>query len=450
MPADALLDTIIAHKRAELAADPRPARVRRRRPLYSLKAALVRPGTRFIYECKRISPSGGVLRAAPSLAGVVDAYAGIADAVSVLTDARYFGGSLADLKFVSDRLAVPVLRKDFIVDPAQVADAHAHGADAVLLMLSVLDDGGYRDCAAHAARLGLEVLTEVHDEAELDRALSLDAAIVGINNRSFTDLSVDLSTTVRLAPRIPAGRVRVAESGVTDRAAVRALAPDVDALLVGSALMRAPRTDLMARTLAFGEVKVCGLMRADDARAAWRAGACWGGVVFAPASPRAVDLKTAQMLAVASPLPLVGVFVDAEPAVIGTLARLVPLAAVQLHGDEDARRIAAVRAALPDGCALWRALKVRKALPPVPAGVDRVLYDCHAPGTGTRFDWRLLPVPDRMAGCGLAGGIHAGNVGAALATGAGMLDVSSGVESAPGVKDAARIAALFDAIRAAT
>ncbi|MFN2300317.1 MAG: bifunctional indole-3-glycerol-phosphate synthase TrpC/phosphoribosylanthranilate isomerase TrpF [Gammaproteobacteria bacterium] len=438
-----VLDTIIAHKRVELAATA-PTRRRRTRAQYSLHAALAQRGTRFIYEFKRASPSAGVLRVIDSLDDVAQAYAGIADAVSVLTDERFFGGSLADLSFVGDRLKVPVLRKDFIIDPVQVYDAWAYGADAVLLMLSVLDDAVYRDCAAEAARHGLEVLTEVHDEGELERALALDAMIIGVNNRSFADLSIDLTTTTRLAPLIPDGRLCVAESGITDRATVQRLAPDVDAFLVGSALMRSPRIDLAARQLAFGEVKVCGLTRPADAADAWHAGASWGGVVFAE-SPRQVDVHQARAIASASPLPLVGVFVDATPEQVGALARAVPLAAVQLHGNEDDRIVAATRAALPDDCALWRAYRVGDALPPTQRGVDRVLYDCTAPGSGTRFDWSLLDAAP--PGFGLAGGITADTVAAALATGAALLDVSSGVETAPGLKSATRLHEFFTEIR---
>lgn len=445
MAADSFLDRVVADKRAEVDG-ARARRPRRDRPLYSLRAALTRPGVRVIYECKRLSPSAGVLLGDRPLSTVVAAYHGIADAISVVTDKRRFGGSLADLAAVAARVAVPVLRKDFIVDPVQVVDAYAHGADAVLLMLSVLDDRGFRECAREAARRGLDVLTEVHDDDELERALALDARIIGINNRSFADLSVDTGVTARLAPRVPAGRTVVCESGIATHGDLRALAPLVDAFLVGTALMCAPDIALAARTIVFGEVKVCGLTTAADARAAWAAGASWGGLVFAD-SPRRVDVPAARAVAAATPLPLVGVFVDAAPAAVAAHAHALPLAAVQLHGAENAAYVAALRPLLPPRCAVWRALRVGSARPRAPVGVDRVLYDRATPGTGTRFDWALLPRD--LDADGLAGGIDDSNVDAALATGAGLLDVSSGVESAPGRKSPERLAALFDAIRRA-
>lgn len=432
---------------AELAYEPLPPH--RPRALRSLHAALARAGACFIYECKRRSPSAGRLYGDRPLASLFAAYDGFADAISVVVEPEYFGGAHADLFEAASQSAAPVLCKDFVVDPVQVRAAHAYGADAVLLMLSVLDDAEYRACAAEAQRLGLETLTEIHTVAELERALTLDAQAIGINNRDFNSLAVDIETTRRLAPRVPRDRIVVCESGIGTHADIRSLAPLVDAFLVGTTLLRAPATGLTARELAFGEVKVCGLTRPDDARAAWRAGARWGGLVFAPGSPRQVDREQAAAIAGASPLPLVGVFTGAAPETVAAHARTLELAAVQLHGDGDDQLIEATRAALPPGCALWRALRVDRSLPETPTGVDRVLYDCATPGTGTRFDWSLLPGPERMARCGLAGGIDAGNIADALATGAGLIDVSTGLEFAPGMKSVAKLDGFFDAIRIA-
>lgn len=434
------LAPILEAKRAELAR-PRTGLPSRKRPLVDFAAAMTRPGIRVVMECKRAAPSAGVLRAQASLDEVFDAYDGIADAVSVLTDGPYFNGSLDDLAAAAARLRVPLLRKDFILDPWQVEEAWAYGADAVLLMLSVLDDAAWTTCARKAAALGLAVLTEVHDEGELERAVRLDARIIGINNRSFRDLSVDTAVTERLAPRVPADRIVICESGINDYQAVCSLAPLVDGFLVGSALMRAPRIDLAARALVFGEVKVCGLTRAEDARAAWRAGASWGGLVFA-ASPRQLDVPAARAIADAVPLPMVGVFVDAAPGVIAEHVAAVGLAAVQLHGNEDAAAIQATREALPPGTGVWKAVPAG-ATPA--SGADRYLFDSTTPGRGVGFDWTLLPA-DR-ARHGLAGGLHPGNAAAAKATGVGLLDVSSGVESAPGVKSETLINDFFDALR---
>ncbi|MCA1750057.1 MAG: indole-3-glycerol-phosphate synthase TrpC [Sphingomonadales bacterium] len=150
----------------------------------SLAAALARPGARFILEVKRASPSRGAIRGDLDPAALARGWRGAADAISVLTDGPYFGGSFADLAAVRAAFDGPVLAKDFIVDPRQVAEARLHGADAVLAMLSVLGEGEARAVFEAAERLGMDVLTEVHDRAELDRALALGAKIIGIDLRA--------------------------------------------------------------------------------------------------------------------------------------------------------------------------------------------------------------------------------------------------------------------------
>lgn len=418
-----------------------------------LGAALRQPGRRFILECKRVSPSTGNLRPDLDSIAIADAYSGVADAISVLTDTPYFGGSFADLAAVRARCDVPILCKDFVLDPYQVFEARAAGADAVLLMLSVLDDAGWRACAEAAASLGMDVLTEVHDEAELDRALGLGAAIIGINNRDLATLRVDLATTARLAPRVPRERVIVCESGIRTRADIDAVAAHVDAFLVGTHLMQAPRVDLAARELVFGRVKVCGLTSAADARLAYTAGASFGGVIFATESPRCIDTARAAEIAASSPLPLVGVFrigtdVDDDNARIAALAASLSLVAVQLHGDASTHAIDALRALLPTGCEIWKALHAPERIPDIDAtGADRLVLDGPRGGSGVGFRWRVLDECAQRERIIVAGGIGPDNARAAQALGAYAIDLNSGVESAPGIKDATKLRRVFAALR---
>src|SRR3954465_6768015 len=257
-----LLGAILERKRADLAArfagrslgDLRARAARTRR---SLRSALARPGARFVMEVKKASPSAGALRAVEA-AAQARAYAGAADAISVLTDAPFFGGSLDDLRAVRAAYDGPILAKDFVIDPRQVVEARIAGADSVLAMLSVLGDEEARMVIAEADALGMDVLVEAHDETELRRAIALGAPLIGINNRDLRTLEVDFATTERLAPLVPPGRLIVAESGISDRADVERLASFADAFLIGTALMRAERPDEAARSLAFGRVKVCG------------------------------------------------------------------------------------------------------------------------------------------------------------------------------------------------
>ena len=454
---DILAELVAATRRDLATRRSSPPPIRRLQPAaHRFRAALSGPGPHFILEMKPGSPSQGLLRERYDPETIARGYDGIADAVSVVTAGHRFGGSLAHLRAARRATAVPLLCKDFIVDPVQVAEARRHGADAVLLMLSVLDDAAWRACAAAADGLGMDVLTEVHDEAELDRALALNAPILGINNRDLRTMAVDLATTARLAPRIPAGRIVVAESGIRSRADVARLAGCANAFLVGTTLMRAADPGVAARELVFGRVKVCGITSPEDARLAWEAGAVVGGLVFAAGSPRAVGEAEAARIAAGSPLPLAGVFVNEATARIAALARRLALAAVQLHGDETPDDVAALRPRLPAGCEIWKAVRVRDgiAIPRAAGtGADRILLDAWSAGTrggtGVAFDWgRLADYPDRAHAI-LAGGIGPENAAAASGIGCWAIDAASGTESAPGVKDAGRMGRLFGALREA-
>lgn len=440
-----MLAEILAAKRADVAARLRGAALDGARPTTrSLAAALARPGARFILEVKRASPSAGTLRHGADPAEIARAYAGAADAISVLTDGPFFGGSLADLGAVRRNFDGPILAKDFIVDPRQVAEARLHGADAVLVMLSVLGDGEAATVMRAAARLGMDALVEAHDATEVRRAIALGAKLVGINNRDLETLAVDLGTTERLAYLVPRDRILVAESGISTRADVERLAPHADAFLVGSALMRADDPGEAARALVFGRVKVCGLTNAADLAMAARAGATHAGLVLVPGTPRALTVAAAEaILAAARPGPrIVGIFRDETAESIAAAALRLGLHAVQLHGHEDA---AACRARLPGHVEIWAAASGAEKR----AGADRILFDSGAGGTGRTFDWsRVAACPELRRGL-LAGGLNPGNARAASRLGAWALDVGSGLEAVPRWKDSNKVAAFFEALRPA-
>jgi len=214
--------------------------------------ALVRPGLSLIAEFKRRSPSAGQLaREEIDLAAQVAAYErGGAAALSVLTDEPHFGGSLADLRAARAACDLPIIRKDFIVDPYQLYEAAVHGADAVLLIVAALDDDALRSLRQEARAIDLDCLVEVHDEGELERALEAGAEVIGINNRNLDDMSVDIATTFELMPDVPAGKTVVAESGISGRAELEELdRVGVDAVLIGGALMQAPDPEAKVREL---------------------------------------------------------------------------------------------------------------------------------------------------------------------------------------------------------
>ena len=246
-----VLDEIVAHKRAELvghkAGRPLAALVaacRSLQPARDFEAAL-RPGpgepVRLIAEVKRGSPSRGLFRADLDPVAQAQIYAGAgAAAVSVLTDAKYFHGSVDDLVAVRAAVPVPVLRKEFVVDEYQLWEARAAGADAALLIVAALDDAALRDLLSAAKGVGLAALVEVHTADELDRALRVDAPVIGVNNRDLQTLTTSLAPSLALLPHIPPGRLAVSESGLASGADVaRVAAAGAHAVLVGETLLRA-------------------------------------------------------------------------------------------------------------------------------------------------------------------------------------------------------------------
>ena len=256
-----ILDEIVRHKREEL------ARRRRETPRSGLQrrcAELPPPrdfaraltpepgGIRLLAEVKKASPSRGVLAEHFDPLALAEVYAGSgAAALSVLTDEKYFQGSLEFLTAIRGRVEVPILRKDFTLDEYQLWEARAAGADAVLLIVAILDAGALRDLLQAASGLGLAALVEAHTASEIDVALAAGAGIVGINNRNLKTFETRIETSLELLPMIPAGRVAVSESGFSTAAEVRAvMAAGAHAVLVGEALVRAPDVAAKVRELA--------------------------------------------------------------------------------------------------------------------------------------------------------------------------------------------------------
>jgi indole-3-glycerol phosphate synthase/phosphoribosylanthranilate isomerase len=371
----------------------------------------------------------------------------VADALSVLCDRAYFGGSLDDLEGARSEFEGPILAKDFFIDPRQVVEARIAGADAVLVMLSLLDDDRAREIIGEAHRLRMDALVEVHDEAEMYRALALGVPLVGINNRDLRDLSIDLTATVRLA-RLASDRILVSESGIKTRADVERLSPLVDGFLIGSSLMLADEPAQAARELMFGRTKLCGI-NSGAALCAARP-AAFAGLVFVPGSPRHVTAQEAAPLAGlarhSGMLP-VGIFRDEPFSRVAGLATRLNLHAVQLHGKEDAEYVRTLKPKLPSSCELWTAVSVGRESSPSRGG-DRFVFDNGDGGSGRSFDWSLIVSHPALPKSLVAGGIGPHNAAAARRLDAYAIDVGSAVDERPGVKSQQRIAALFDALRA--
>ena len=415
--------------------------------------ALQQSDSVFILECKKASPSKGLIREEFDLDLIAGVYKNYASAISVLTDEKYFQGDFSYINQVREQVSQPILCKDFIIDPYQIYLARYYQADAILLMLSVLDDDAYQAYRDTAHSMNMGVLTEVSNEHELIRAIALGAKIIGINNRNLRDLTIDLNRTKTLAAKIPADRVIISESGIYQHTQVKELSHYANGFLVGSSLMSQDNIDRACRRLIFGDNKVCGLTHHRAAADVYIAGAVYGGLIFVEKSPRYVDMEEARLIMAGAPLLYVGVFQDEDPEVISYTVKRLGLSVVQLHGDETPKYVKTLRALLPKTCEIWKAYGVSENLPDVSKfNVDKHLLDTRVAnqsgGTGQAFDWSLLENSDLdKSKIMLAGGLTPENAQQAALIGCAGLDFNSGVESAPGKKDKVKLDAAFAAIR---
>ena len=514
-----ILDRIVRTKRSEVrvlrSARAELARAARSAPPpRDLRSALRKPSgeVAVIAEVKRRSPGAGSIREDLDPSDLAAEYARSgASAISVLTDRTYFGGGLDDLSRVRARVRRPALRKDFLVDPVQLDESRAAGADAVLLIVRILGDPLLGELLSRARELGMAALVEVHDAAELERALAAGADVVGINNRDLSTFRSSVAVTLELVRRIPPDVVVVSESGLATREDLATVgAAGADAVLMGEALLRSPRPgdavaaltgvrggpraaattgrDAPPETAArpgpapaarppatagvpeppppatgpaqLPEVKICGITRPADGRIAAQAGATYVGTVLTPGFSRSVDIPTAQAVAEAADLPLVILLVDPTLDEAVAAARETGASVVQLHGREDPDTVSRLRASGP--WTVWKAAPVRdeadalSALDRYGNAADGLLFDgWHEKlpgGTGTRFPWRSLAgIRDRFAPDQrfvAAGGLNAGNVAEAVSLlRPHVVDASSGVERRVGVKDPAKVHGFVRAAR---
>lgn len=457
-----VLEKIVADKRIEV------ERLKKEKPLESfindleptkkdMYAALDRKQGQsyagYILECKKASPSKGLIRPDFDPKAICQIYDKYAAAISVLTDEKYFQGKFEYLQTVTNTVNCPVLNKDFFVDTYQVHLARHYGADAILLMLSVLSDEEYQALEAVANKYNLAILTEISNEEERDRAVKLNAKLIGINNRNLRDLSTDIARTFDLAPTIPDDRIIISESGIYTNDQIRELAPAVDGFLVGSSIMAQDDIDLACRTLVYGNNKVCGLTTPEHASFAVNAGAQFGGLIFAKKSPRFVTEEIAKSIVnQESSLKYVGVFVNHKRQEISELAKSLNLYAVQLHGDEDQAYIDGLAKQLPENCQIWKAIAVESEVPNLPVTAKNYVLDGKNAGSGKPFSWQLLAESEQdLSACFLAGGLNNDNIGQAIEQLTSQelfgLDLNSGVEQSPGIKCSDKLQQVFAQIR---
>ncbi len=469
---------------------------------YPFQAALQTPGLSFVCEVKKASPSKGVITEDFPYLRIAREYdAAGADAISCLTEPKWFMGCDEYLTEIVQAVSAPVLRKDFVVDEYMVYQAKVLGAQAVLLICAILDDDQLARYGALARELGMSALVEAHDADEVARALAAGASIVGVNNRNLSDFTVDLGNARALRELVPDDVVYVAESGVKGADDVAAVArTGADAVLIGEALMRAedkgalletlrdaaarasedapgacgsgkeePSSSSACRALAASDVpspsvppaiKICGLCRLDDVPLVNDIAPEYAGFVFWDRSKRGISADEARALRTAldDRITTIGVFVDAPVEDVAALYEAGAIAVAQLHGTEDEAYLRDLRERCPL-LVIWKAFEIAGPEDVACAqgsSADLVLLDA-GKGSGTSFDWPLLAGVDRPFA--LAGGLNPDNVAEALrqCAAAGVvpavLDVSSGVEAderaADGRtrKDPAKMAAFVQAVR---
>ena len=445
-----VLRKILAHKHAELglrAGQVPLAQIRRRAlaapPPRGFAKALSGPGLAVIAEIKRASPSAGRIADLDPTAVAASYQLAGAAALSVLTDEKFFAGRDEDLVRARAACRLPVLRKDFVIDPWQVHEARALGADAVLVIMAAIDDPA--PLLGVASELGMDALVEVHDQSELDRALAAGATLIGINNRDLQTFRTDLAITERLAPQIGGQAVLVAESGVKDKYDLaRLAAAGADAVLIGETLARhsgdVDRMRALIKTPA-PRVKICGISNPADAAAAASAGADFIGAILARSRRQVSPQRAREIFAAAPKVKSVAVMVAADAAEMAGALDQTGADYVQVHDLGQP----------PPGGLAERVIPTFRVgaggLEPDLGATDAALVHVDSPaggGSGKAWDWTLAP---RLVGRRdylLSGGLDPENVAATvLRLRPWGVDVSSGVET-DGRKDQRKIAAFVE------
>lgn len=424
---------------------------------FAFEKALRSSRIAFICEIKKASPSQGIIDADFAYLDIAKQYEyGGAAAISVLTEPKFFLGNDRFLTEIKATVNIPILRKDFIIDDYQIYESKCLGADAILLIAALLDTPTLQRYIKIADSLGMSALIETHDAAEINRALTAGARIIGVNNRNLKDFSVNIANSLQLRPLVPSHCLFIAESGIKTAKDVNKLqAAAADAALIGETLMRQP-DKIAAIAELYGEtpatkLKVCGLSTLNDIAAVNAAKPDYVGFVFADSKRQVTALQAKSLKTALDPaIKTVGVFVNENPQTIAKLCQNKIIDLIQLHGNESNAEVDIIRSLT--NTPIIQACRVRSQADIVAyqhSTADYLLFDTFSDiaygGTGTTFDWNLLS--DIRRPFFLAGGLSLNNAAAAIYhCQPYCLDISSGVET-NGLKDAKKIKEITSLIR---
>lgn len=405
--------------------------------------------TMFILECKKASPSKGIICKNFNPIQIARIYKNYATVISVLTDDKYFQGNFNILYQISKNTEQPILCKDFFISEWQIYFARIHQADAILLILSILNDATYLKLTKIAHTLNMGILTEIINENELKRAISLNAKVIGINNRNLHDFSININRTITLSKNIPNTITIISESGIKNHCQIKKLKNYVNGFLIGTTLMSQINLDIAIKKLILGENKICGITQTQDAYIAEKLGAVYGGFIFVSTSLRYINIDHAKrIVSIVKNLQYVGIFCNSNISYIINIVNTLGLSAVQLHGTENQNYINILKKKLPITCHIWKSINMnQKPLPTFNLShINRYLLDNNKGGSGKTFNWSLLSNMqlDRII---LAGGLTADNCSKAAHLGCLGLDFNSGIENKPGIKNHYKLAKIFKILR---
>ncbi|MCW5197239.1 bifunctional indole-3-glycerol-phosphate synthase TrpC/phosphoribosylanthranilate isomerase TrpF [Buchnera aphidicola] len=446
-----ILQEIIYHKKIWLNNQVK------QQPLYLIKNKL-KPSSRqfyhhiqsnhpcFILEIKRSSPSIGIINNNFNINEIVKCYNKHATIISVLTDKKYFGGQFEFLNIVHNLTKKPILCKDFFIHPYQIYFSRYHKADAILLMLSILDDHEYYTLSKIAHNMNMGVLTEINNKSELERAIKLKAKIIGINNRNLYDLSININRTHFLTSLIPKNQIVISESGINNHHQIKKLKNIVHGFLIGSSIMKYKHIHIAVNKILYGNNKICGLTRKKDARFAQTVGAVYGGLIFIPKSIRCINLNSAKRIIHHTQLKYVGIFQNEKIKNIVYITKLLSLHAIQLHGHENQEYIINLKKKLSKKIKIWKAIDITNIKKNKLQYIDYYVFDNTQGGSGKCFDWSILKQYN-LKDVFLSGGLSIHNCLHASQLGCFGLDFNSKIEKFPGIKSNIQMKLLFQKLK---